>query len=154
MAAFFCDSSAIVKRYVNETGSNFVEGLTAAKNGNVILLARITPVEVAAAFARRQKGGSLDAVDAKKALIAFQHDVTNSYFTVEITPLLASRAITLATKHALRGYDAVQLAAALEANDERTANLLSPLILISADDELSAAAKAEGLNVEDPNDHP
>ena len=71
MAAFFCDSSAIVKRYVNETGSNFVEGLTDAKNGNVILLARITPVEIAAAFARRQKGGSLDAVDAQKALIAF-----------------------------------------------------------------------------------
>ena len=62
--------------------------------------------------------------------------------------------MTLATKHALRGYDAVQLAAALEANDERIANELSPLALISADDELNAAAKAEGLTVEDPNDYP
>ena len=57
MATFFCDSSAIVKRYVNETGSNFVEDLADVKNGNVILLARITQVEVAAAIARRLKGG-------------------------------------------------------------------------------------------------
>ena len=47
MVAFFCDSSAIVKRYVNETGSNFVDSLADLKRGNVILLARITRVEVA-----------------------------------------------------------------------------------------------------------
>jgi predicted nucleic acid-binding protein len=154
VAAFFCDSSAIVKRYVNETGSNFVEDLADVTNGNVILLARITQVEVAAAIARRLKGGSIATADAQKALVAFQHDLTNSYFTVEITPLLSSRAMSLATKHALRGYDAVQLAAALEANDERIANELSPLTLVSADDELNTAAQAEGLTVENPNDYP
>jgi predicted nucleic acid-binding protein len=154
VAAFFCDSSAIVKRYVNETGSNFVEDLADAKNGNVILLARITQVEIAAAIARRLKGGSLTAADAQKALVAFQHDLTNSYFTVEITSLLSSRAMSLATKHALRGYDAVQLAAALEANDERIADELSPLTLVSADDELNTASEAEGLSVENPNDNP
>lgn len=153
MAAFFCDSSAIVKRYVNETGSNFVEDLADVKNGNVILLARITQVEIAAAIARRLKGGSIATV-AQKALVAFEHDLTNSYFTVEITPLLSSRAMSLAAKHALRGYDAVQLAAALEANDERIADELSPLTLVSADDDLNAAAQAEGLSVENPNDYP
>lgn len=119
MAGFFCDSSAIVKRYVNETGSNFVDGLADLKSGNVILLARITRVEVAAAIARRLKNASLTTADAQNALAAFQHDLTNNYFTVEITPVLLSVAMSLATKHALRGYDAVQLAAALEANDER-----------------------------------
>ena len=137
MAAFFCDSSAIVKRYINETGSNFV-----------------TQVEIAAATARRLKGGSIATADAQKALVAFQHDLTNSYFTVEITPLLSSRAMSLATKYALRGYDAVQLAAALESNDERIAGELSPLTLVSADDELNIAAEAEGLSVENPNDYP
>ena len=60
----------------------------------------------------------------------------------------------LATKHALRGYDAVQLAAALEANDERIADDLAPLILVSADDDLNTAAEAEGLKVENPNNYP
>lgn len=154
MAAFFSDSNAIVKRYVNETGSNVVENLADVKNGNVILLARITQVEIAASIARRLKGKSIATADAQKALAAFQHDLTNSYFTVEITLLLSSRAMTLATNHAMRGYDAVQLAAALEANDERVANQLSPLTQVSADNELNLAARVEGLSIENPNDHP
>jgi hypothetical protein len=154
VAAFFCDSSAIVKRYVNETGSNFVDGLADLKTSNVILLARITRVEVAAAIAKRLKGGSITNADAQNALAAFQHDLTNNYFTVEITPALLSIAMSLATKHALRGYDAVQLAATLEANDERISNGLLPLTLVSADTELNNTAQAEGLAVENPNNYP
>lgn len=154
MAAFFCDSSAIVKRYVNETGSNFVDSLADLKSGNVILLARITRVEVAAAIARRLKNGSMTTADAQNALAAFQHDLTNNYFTVEITPVLLSVAMSVATKHALRGYDAVQLGAALAASDERVTNRLPLLTVISADTELNAAAQAEGLYVENPNHHP
>jgi len=154
VAGFFCDSSAIVKRYVNETGSNYVDDLADSKSGNIVLLARITRVEVAAAIARRLKNGSVAAADAQNALAAFQHDLTNNYYTVEITPLLLSVAVSLATKHALRGYDAVQMAATLEANDERIANGLAPLILVSADTELNNAAQAEGLNVENPNNYP
>ena len=154
MTGFFCDSSAIVKRYVNETGSNFVDNLADLKNGNLVLLARITRVEFAAAIARRLKNGSVTTADTQNALAAFQHDLANNYFTVEITSFLLSAATTLATKHALRGYDAVQLAAALEANDERIANGLPPLTLVSADKELNTAAQAEGLNVENPNNYP
>ncbi len=154
MAGFFCDSSAIVKRYVNEVGSNFVDGLTDLKSSNVILLARITRVEVAAAIARRLKNAGITTADAQNALAAFQHDLTNNYFTVEITPVLLSSAMSLAAKHALRGYDAVQLAAALEANDERIANALAPLVLVSADTELNTATQSEGLNVENPNNYP
>lgn len=80
MAGFFCDSSAIVKRYVNETGSNFVDSLADLKNSNVILLARITRVEIAVAIARRLKRGSIATADAQNALVAFQHDPTNSYY--------------------------------------------------------------------------
>lgn len=154
MAGFFCDSSAIVKRYVNETGSNFVDGLADLQSDNIILLARITRVEVTAAIARRLKNGSITTADAQNALAAFQHDLTNNYFTVEITPVLLSVAMGLATKHALRGYDAVQLAAALEANDERIANGLPPLTLVSADTDLNTATQVEGLNVENPNNYP
>ena len=154
MAALFCDSSAIVKRYVAETGSTYLDALADLKTGNIVLLARITRVEVAAAFARRLKGASLTTADAQNALALFQHDLTNNYFTVEITPVLLSEAMRLAMQHALRGYDAVQLAAALEANSERLSNSLPPLTLVSADMDLNNAAQVEGLNVENPNNYP
>ena len=56
-------------------------------------------------------------------------------------------------KHGLRGYDAVQLAAVLQVRDERVALGATPIILVSADTELNAAAMAEGLLVENPNNH-
>lgn len=154
MAAFFFDSSGVVKRYVSERGSNFVDGSADLKSGNVVLLSRITRVEVAAAIARRLKSRSITATDAQNTLLAFQHDLTNNYFTVEVAPVLLSIAAGLATKHALRGYDAVQLAAALETNDEGIANGLPPLTIVSADTDLNTAARAEGLNVENPNNYP
>lgn len=62
--------------------------------------------------------------------------------------------MSLATKHALHGYDAIQLAAALEANDERVSNGFPPLTLVSANIELNNAAQAEGLAIENPNNYP
>jgi uncharacterized protein len=59
------------------------------------------------------------------------------------------RAALLADTYALRGYDAVQLAAAIEVRLQVPA-----LILVSADTELNTAATVEGLSVEDPNTHP
>lgn len=153
MDVYFFDSSAIVKRYVNETGSVFVETLANLKSGNLILLARITQVKVASAFARRLKGGSLTQTDADDALKLFQHDLSNNYFVIEITSDLLDKAMKLASKHALRGYDAVQLSSVLESNCERISQNLPPLILVSADTELNTTAQTEGLSVENPNNY-
>ena len=53
----------------------------------------------------------------------------------------------------LRAYDAIQLAAAVDANDQRQFFGLSPLTFVSSDRELNAAARREGLLVDDPNEH-
>jgi hypothetical protein len=55
---FFCDSSAIVKRYVKEIGTPWVLSLVAPAAGNRIYVARITSVEVVSAVTRRQRGGN------------------------------------------------------------------------------------------------
>lgn len=59
----------------------------------------------------------------------------------------------LAKIHGLRGYDAVQLASALTANDERILIGASQLTFISADIELNTVASLEGLLVDHPNKH-
>jgi hypothetical protein len=58
-----------------------------------------------------------------------------------------------AETYALRGYDAVQLAAAVEIHTRGEILGLSVLTLISADEDLNVAAAAEGLSVENPNSH-
>jgi uncharacterized protein len=60
----------------------------------------------------------------------------------------------LAERHGLRGYDAVQLASAITIKDVQAALGLPISVFVSADKRLNAAASAEGLIVENPNDHP
>jgi predicted nucleic acid-binding protein len=69
-------------------------------------------------------------------------------------PDLLDEAMRLGNAHALRAYDAVQLAVALEVNRTHQADSLGPVTLISADQALNDVATAEGLTVLDPNRHP
>lgn len=58
MAVYFFDSSALVKRYVQETGSAWVMATTAPQAGHALYIARITAVEVVSALTRRHRDGS------------------------------------------------------------------------------------------------
>jgi predicted nucleic acid-binding protein len=116
VAVYSFDSSAVVKRYVSETGTAWVLRLADPKANNRIHLARITGVEVIAAIARRNREGSLSANDAATAIADFRYDFGTAYRIVEITPGLIASAMLLAETYALKGYDAVQLAAGLEVN--------------------------------------
>ena len=154
MPVYFFDSSALVKRYVQETGTAWVLSICDPTASTGLYVARIAGAEVVAAIARQRRGGDLSASDAESAIRQFRLEFASVYRVVEITPALVLRAMDLAQTHALRGYDAVQLAAALELNTLRLARGMSVLTLVSADGELNAAAAVEGLPVEDPNAHP
>ena len=71
---------------------------------------------------------------------------------MELTDALLTQAMSLAEAYALRGYDAVQLAAALAVNALCLQSELPPLIFVSADGELNAVAAGMGLAIENPND--
>jgi len=153
VAAYFLDSSALVKRYAAETGSAWVENLTDPRSGNRIFVAAITHVEVIAAIARKKKGLLLSATDAAAAIARFENDLQTDLRVFDLTPNVITMAARLAEKHALRGYDAVQLAVALEINAARTARRLTGLMLISSDVELNTAAQSEQVLTDDPNSH-
>ncbi|MGB9180426.1 MAG: type II toxin-antitoxin system VapC family toxin [Pyrinomonadaceae bacterium] len=153
MDAFFFDSSALVKLHINETGTTWVKNIADPATANRIYIARIAGVEVVSAITRRKHGGALNASDAATALADFRLDFVREYIIIEVDATLIARSMSLAEAHALRGYDAVQLAGALEVHDQRLAARLTPPTLISADASLNMAALAEGLTVDDPNAH-
>jgi hypothetical protein len=150
---YFLDSSALIKRYVTETGSAWVIKLIEPPSDDRIFIARITAVEVVSAIKRRERSGSLSSMDAITSLTQFRQELTSTYRSVDISAKLISRAMDLAESHALRGYDAIQLAAALEIYDQSQSVGLSTPKLVCADLALNVAAVAEGLRVEDPNSH-
>jgi predicted nucleic acid-binding protein len=154
MAAYFIDSSALVKRYAIEVGTSWVISLFRPAAANPIYVVRITSVEVHSALTRRMRGGSIGPNDYAKAIARFRRAFTGKFRVAEVTGALIERADGLVETHGLRGYDAVQLAAALTINEARVNAGASSVTLVSADDPLNSAATVEGLMVENPNLHP
>lgn len=154
MNAYFFDSSGIAKRFIKEKGTAWVISLFKPAKGNRIYVVRITLVEVVSALTRRALGKSVSQSSAEKAISRFKRAFREKFRHIEITEKLAEKAADLVEKYALRGYDAVQLAAAIKANDARISVGASGLIFVSSDNDLNDAALAEGLIVENPNNYP
>lgn len=154
MAAYYLESSALVKRYATEIGTKFVIGLLRPSAKNRFYSAKITEVEVCAALARKRKGLKMSAGGVTKALSRFRRSFAGGFTKPDLTNSIISEAIRLTDFYALRGYDAVQLATALETNRKRLSDDLGALVFVSADAELNNAAQMEGLAVENPNSHP
>jgi uncharacterized protein len=110
-------------------------------------------VEALATFTRRSKIKAQSPL-YPKIVKRVERDVNDRFSVFKINDAIISQAMKLAVNHALRGYDAVQLASALYAEQELSQLNLSPLIFVSADNELNNAAKTEGLNIENPNNYP
>jgi predicted nucleic acid-binding protein len=150
VAGYFLDSSALVKRYVAEPGSARVTALIDPTTGNRIYLAHTTVVEVAAAIARRVREGTLAVAAAKALRRKFFQDVAARFQLMNLDDDVVDRAVSLTELHPLRAADAIQLATALNVNEDRIARNLSPLVVACSDQSLLKAAVAEGLATEDP----
>ncbi len=153
MAAYFFDSSALVKRFSTESGSAWVLGIVRPSLNNFLAIATITGAEVVSALTRKLRGGKLSQRQYDNAIRRFERNFTARYFGADVTTTLVENAMRLVKKHGLRGYDSVQLAACLAVAENRSFLNLSPLTFVTADNDLNQAALAEGLTVENPNDH-
>jgi predicted nucleic acid-binding protein len=105
----YLDSSSLVKRYVEEPG--WREVAEAVERADLVGTVTISRVEVAAALSKAVRLEALARDEAWKALRVFRGEWPD-LVSLQMTELLLSRAEALAWDHGLRGYDAVQLAAA------------------------------------------
>jgi len=153
MAMYFLDSSALVKRYIRETGSDWVCNLFDPSLGNQFFIAAIAGVEIISAITRRAKNGSINVADAIAIRNQFKQDFQAEYQIIEISENIINSAIFIAEFYALLGYDAVQLASVRELNMLCITNGLTLINFISADNDLNTAALSEGLIVENPNNY-
>jgi predicted nucleic acid-binding protein len=158
MAFQFFDSSSLVKKYIGETGTNWVRNLFNAAPAHEIYVSRITEVEATAAIVRRRKSGSLSASDAALALQQLRSDFLIRFRILDVAAIVSTQACAIAEAHALRGYDAVQLASAIHIYNRLLSLGANPsqisFTFISSDNELNSAAQIEGLTVENPNNYP
>lgn len=152
--AYFLDTSALVKRYVAETGSGWIKSITDPVTANPLAIAQITWVEVLSALSRRQREGSLSRGDLDSVVRDFREDFENQYRIINVDPALVESAGQLVIQYPLRAYDAVQLASALRFQALFAPTPDTQLVFVTADVRLSDIAQTEGLVTDNPNNYP
>jgi predicted nucleic acid-binding protein len=152
--AYFLDTSALVKRYIPETGTDWILLITDPATENFLAISQITWVEVLSAMSRRYREESLSLERFDLTLQDFQDDFDTQYRVIEINQGLIELAGQLVIQYPLRAYDAVQLASALRLQSLFSQMTNIQLVFVSADDRLLHIAQSEGLVTENPNSYP
>lgn len=136
----YVDTSTLLKRLLVEEGSDRADVIW--ESADVLASAVIVIVEARAALAAADRARRLTAADHRAAKAELT-DLLEEVTFVEITDELIADAADLAETDALRGYDAVHLAAAVA---------IGATVLTSADEALCDAAERHGLRVANPLD--
>lgn len=144
---YYIDTSALTKRYVSEIGSQII--IEICLSSSPITTVSLTHVEAAAALARKHRSGGLNMVDYRQALENLEYDFDSQYLQIDVDQNVIDIAIDLTKSHKLRGYDAMQLAAALTIRELISDNN-DTFIFVAADNDLLDAAREEGLSTLNP----
>jgi predicted nucleic acid-binding protein len=148
MARYFLDSSALVKRYHQESGTAEVEGLFQVPE-NRFFVSRLALVELHSSFARLVREAVLSKADFEKLIARLEEDVVSGVLTVtalsshrleQASTILATNGLTTN----MRTLDALHLASA-QALDARS----RLAAFVAADKKLLAIASVCGLSVLD-----
>jgi len=134
----FCDTSALLKLYIVEAGSEALKSRVA--EAEAVAVCRIAWAEAYAALSRRAREVPDDAELIERAKAALTADWPR-FIVLEIDQTLVELAGEYADMFALRGYDSIQLAAAFEAGRVSQSSILFACF----DTRLSKAAKMLGM---------
>lgn len=145
----FLDTSALVKLYIEEPGTAWMQDFATAAAAGSLFLSAVASVEIASGFYRLEREGHIAGGAAAELLAVFRADLGWRYVTQPVTDAVLGTAVELIQAHALRAYDAMQLATCrLLARQQKSA---SPRF-ISSDRQLLRAAEAEGFACVNPED--
>ena len=156
MALYFLDSSAIVKRYFQEPGHEWIETLHDPAQGHGLYIAQAALAEVIASICRKAREQNMSREERDSTIDDFRRDVQNTYSVWVVDNALYIAAGDLCRSHRLRAYDAVQLACAMAVREDvlvaQSPDTEQPdFLFVSADFGLLTIARAEGFSSENPN---
>jgi len=135
----YCDTSALVKRYVEEEGTAEVDALW--DKAIEVATSTVAYAEGMAAFRRKRREGVLSKRGYACAVAAFDEEHF-SFVLVQISPQLNRIVQRLIGEYPLRGFDAIHLASALIVKENWT-----NVVFACFDKGLNLAARREGLKM-------
>lgn len=151
MPLFYLETSALVKLYILESGTDALLRIANDPALNRMTVFVLAPVEVHSAVRRRERAGDLDPKVAALLLDQMSGHLRSRFI---VQPLIASvldKSLELIDRYALRAYDAIQLAGCLVL---RSSLGSEPVTFVCSDLQLLDAARQEQLPILDPSASP
>lgn len=152
MNYFYFDASALVKRYTRETGSDKINFLFNNIPLTRMLCLTLGALETFWICLRKRNDGRITGQQFVRTVTHLKAEVINTgsdFKTIPIPDLLILNSMSLIETHSLNSVDAIVLRSALDyAADLR--NTDNTVVLVAADRRLLRAARAEGLQVFNP----
>jgi predicted nucleic acid-binding protein len=143
---YFLDTSALVKLYVQEPGSDRLLHLISHSTNDRFVVLSLSAVEARSAIRRRQRAGDIDQDSANLILENLQKHLESKFVQQGVNDSVIDAALILVDQHALRAYDAIQLAGCLTIG----ATARRSLTFVCSDRQLLDAARSESVAVLDP----
>ena len=141
----YFDTSALVKRYVTEKGSEKLDEMLAVNS--FAATSKLTYAEILSAFTRRYREGEYSKNWLLKIIGNFEAEI-EEFSVVDVKDDLLPIVKQLLLRHALRGSDAIHLASAIWLKNALKENIT----FAASDANLLKAAEKEGLIVINPQD--
>jgi predicted nucleic acid-binding protein len=138
---YFLDTSALVKIYHREEGSDYC--LELYSNHSHLIISELARVELHSAIFRKQREKQLNVKALKAVLQKFTYDCEGRYEVLQVASLVYDEACSLLSRYAsmygLRTLDSLQLATFLNYCEK------DQDCFVCADKKLSAVVECEGI---------
>lgn len=147
MALYYLDTSALVKLYVRESGTDRLLQLANNLVEHRFAVLALSEAEFRSAIRRRERAGDIDANVAGLILDRFQQHLETRFLRQFLSDAVLDGALEMIDRYALRAYDAIQLAGCLAL---RTTVGTEPPTFVCSDQQLLEAARSELLPTINP----
>ena len=145
--SYYLDTSALVKLYHQEAGTEQVEALF-KQSDSILVVSELAEVELYSTLARKVRAGEIDEAAFEEVIKNFDDDCERRFVVQPLSTMVTQKARELLQQYgkikSLRSLDALHLGACSTALAE------APLIFVSSDSRLLVVATLEGHAILNP----
>jgi predicted nucleic acid-binding protein len=150
----FFDTSALVKAYLNESGTPTVRAVLKRLRSPSLVMTRYVALEVLTTFARQLRSKQIDKRDYNAARTDFLGSAAARFQVIEVSDPILTSAHSLAHQHRQTSVGAMDILHVATALHLESMVRPQPFVVASSDAGFLGLARACGLKTFDPETEP
>ncbi|MBI2918281.1 MAG: type II toxin-antitoxin system VapC family toxin [Chloroflexi bacterium] len=149
---FYLDTSALVKRYRREKGSEVLDFLFEHKGADDrLVVSFLSTIELAGVTTRLRKSRALSESRVSELMSRFKEDLLHAVEVFPVSEPILGQAIGIAERHGIRAADSIHVATIIELH-QAAAIAGIRFLALAADKAMGECIEEEGIALSNPED--